>query len=73
MHYAAYLLVFFPFVLNLHEGRRGELLIAAALYLLGGSVTAYAPGLAILLIGRLLYGLGIGLVSSYVTISAFII
>lgn len=42
-------------------GRRGELLIAAALYLLGGSVTAYAPGLAILLIGRLLYGLGIGL------------
>ncbi|KAL8089653.1 D-xylose-proton symporter-like 3, chloroplastic [Apium graveolens] len=42
-------------------GRRGELLIAAALYLLGGSVTAYAPGLTILLIGRLLYGLGIGL------------
>lgn len=42
-------------------GRRRELLVAAVLYLLGGSLTAYAPGLGVLLIGRLLYGLGIGL------------
>ncbi|KAK6935808.1 Major facilitator, sugar transporter-like [Dillenia turbinata] len=42
-------------------GRRRELLVAALLYLLGGIVTAYAPGLGVLLTGRLLYGLGIGL------------
>ncbi|KAH7542409.1 hypothetical protein FEM48_Zijuj02G0070400 [Ziziphus jujuba var. spinosa] len=42
-------------------GRRRELIIAAALYLLGGLITAYAPGLGVLLVGRLLYGLGIGL------------
>ncbi|KAK9029180.1 hypothetical protein V6N11_026301 [Hibiscus sabdariffa] len=42
-------------------GRRRELIVAALLYLLGGALTAYAPGLSILLVGRLLYGLGIGL------------
>ncbi|XP_021277892.1 D-xylose-proton symporter-like 3, chloroplastic [Herrania umbratica] len=42
-------------------GRRRELIIAALLYVLGGSLTAYAPGLSVLLVGRLLYGLGIGL------------
>ncbi|KAK8478558.1 hypothetical protein V6N11_028253, partial [Hibiscus sabdariffa] len=42
-------------------GRRRELIIAALLYLLGGALTAYAPGLSVLLVGRLLYGLGIGL------------
>ncbi|XP_059431243.1 D-xylose-proton symporter-like 3, chloroplastic [Corylus avellana] len=42
-------------------GRRRELIIAAVLYALGGLITAYAPGLGVLLIGRLLYGLGIGL------------
>lgn len=45
------------------EGRRRELIIAAVLYALGGLMTAYAPGLGILLIARLLYGIGIGLVS----------
>ncbi|KAA3456748.1 D-xylose-proton symporter-like 3, chloroplastic [Gossypium australe] len=44
-------------------GRRRELLIAALLYVLGGVLTAFAPGLSVLLVGRLLYGLGIGLVS----------
>ncbi|KAK6927016.1 LOW QUALITY PROTEIN: Major facilitator, sugar transporter-like, partial [Dillenia turbinata] len=38
-----------------------ELLVAALLYMLGGFVTVYAPGLGVILIGRLLYGLGIGL------------
>ncbi|CAN0854356.1 D-xylose-proton symporter-like 3, chloroplastic [Linum grandiflorum] len=42
-------------------GRRRELIIAAGLYLLGGITTAYAPGLGVLLAGRLLYGLGIGM------------
>lgn len=41
-------------------GRRRELLIAATLYAIGGLTTAFAPGLEVLLIGRLLYGLGIG-------------
>lgn len=43
-------------------GRRRELIIAALLYAAGGSLTAYAPGLGALLLGRLVYGLGIGLV-----------
>ncbi|MFS7903375.1 putative major facilitator, sugar transporter, major facilitator superfamily [Helianthus anomalus] len=42
-------------------GRRRELLVAALLYFLGGSIMSYAPDLNILLIGRVLYGLGIGL------------
>ncbi|OIS99753.1 PREDICTED: D-xylose-proton symporter-like 3, chloroplastic [Nicotiana attenuata] len=42
-------------------GRRRELIIAALLYAAGGSLTAYAPGLGALLLGRLVYGLGIGL------------
>ncbi|KAK8488803.1 hypothetical protein V6N11_025320 [Hibiscus sabdariffa] len=41
-------------------GRRRELIIAALLYLLGGVLTASAPDLIVLLVGRLLYGLGIG-------------
>ncbi|XP_038999164.1 D-xylose-proton symporter-like 3, chloroplastic isoform X2 [Hibiscus syriacus] len=41
-------------------GRRRELIIASLLYLLGGVLTAYAPDLSVLLVGRLLYGLGIG-------------
>lgn len=41
-------------------GRRRELIIAAVLYGLGGFVTANAPSLEVLLVGRLLYGLGIG-------------
>lgn len=41
-------------------GRRRELIIAAILYALGGFVTASAPSLEVLLIGRFLYGLGIG-------------
>ncbi|XP_057483123.1 D-xylose-proton symporter-like 3, chloroplastic [Actinidia eriantha] len=42
-------------------GRRRELIIAAVLYALGGLITSNAPGLGVLLIGRLIYGLGIGL------------
>ncbi|KAM5583529.1 hypothetical protein ABKV19_003428 [Rosa sericea] len=42
-------------------GRRRELITAAALYLLGGLITGCAPGLGVLLVGRLLYGIGIGM------------
>uniref|UniRef100_A0A1J3EKG4 D-xylose-proton symporter-like 3, chloroplastic n=1 Tax=Noccaea caerulescens TaxID=107243 RepID=A0A1J3EKG4_NOCCA len=42
-------------------GRRRELIIAAVLYLLGSLITGCAPDLNVLLVGRLLYGLGIGL------------
>lgn len=46
-----------------NTGRKRELIIAAVLYALGALTTAYAPGLGVLLVGRLLYGLGIGLVN----------
>uniref|UniRef100_A0A9I9DMB3 Major facilitator superfamily (MFS) profile domain-containing protein n=1 Tax=Cucumis melo TaxID=3656 RepID=A0A9I9DMB3_CUCME len=42
-------------------GRRRELIIAAGLYAIGSLTTAYSPDLGVLLAGRLLYGLGIGL------------
>ncbi|KAI3992247.1 hypothetical protein MKX01_029968 [Papaver californicum] len=42
-------------------GRRRELIIAAMLYALGGLTTGLAPDLNVLILGRLLYGLGIGL------------
>ncbi|XP_010454633.1 PREDICTED: D-xylose-proton symporter-like 3, chloroplastic [Camelina sativa] len=42
-------------------GRRRELIIAAVLYLLGSLITGCAPDLNVLLVGRLLYGFGIGL------------
>ncbi|KAJ3704558.1 hypothetical protein LUZ61_008263 [Rhynchospora tenuis] len=42
-------------------GRRVELITAALLYFSGGLVTGYAPDLLILIIGRLIYGIGIGM------------
>lgn len=42
-------------------GRRRELITAAALYVVGGLITGYAPNLLVLIMGRLLYGIGIGL------------
>lgn len=55
----------------MHKGRRRELIIAAVLYALGGLITAYTPSLGILLVGRLLYGLGIGWVSLKLNIFLF--
>lgn len=46
-------------------GRKRQLIVAALLYLLGGAITASAPELGVLLAGRLLYGLGIGLVGYF--------
>ncbi|CAI0559645.1 unnamed protein product [Linum tenue] len=42
-------------------GRRKELILSAVLYLVGALITAVAPNLAILIIGRVLFGTGIGL------------
>ncbi|KAF0911037.1 hypothetical protein E2562_005424 [Oryza meyeriana var. granulata] len=42
-------------------GRRIELVTAAALYISGALVTGFAPDFVVLIIGRLLYGIGIGL------------
>ncbi|KAG2534187.1 D-xylose-proton symporter-like 3, chloroplastic [Panicum virgatum] len=42
-------------------GRRIELVTAAALYILGALVTGFAPNFVALIIGRILYGIGIGL------------
>ncbi|KAL3850645.1 hypothetical protein ACJIZ3_012527 [Penstemon smallii] len=42
-------------------GRKRELIIASLLYAIGGLLTGYAPGLEVLLVGRVLYGLGIGM------------
>ncbi|KAK8918574.1 hypothetical protein KSP39_PZI021796 [Platanthera zijinensis] len=42
-------------------GRRRELIAAAVLYISGGLITAYASNLSILILGRILYGTGIGL------------
>uniref|UniRef100_A0A5B7B7R2 Putative D-xylose-proton symporter-like 2 n=1 Tax=Davidia involucrata TaxID=16924 RepID=A0A5B7B7R2_DAVIN len=42
-------------------GRRRELLAAALLYLFGALVTSLAPDLVIMVIGRIIFGIGIGL------------
>ena len=53
---------------HLGTGRRIELVTAAALYILGALVTGFAPNFVALIIGRILYGIGIGLVSTAGTI-----
>ncbi|XVF56529.1 hypothetical protein PTKIN_Ptkin06aG0128400 [Pterospermum kingtungense] len=42
-------------------GRRRELITAAIMYLVGALVTAFAPNFVVMVIGRLVYGIGIGL------------
>ncbi|XP_056841961.1 D-xylose-proton symporter-like 1 isoform X2 [Raphanus sativus] len=42
-------------------GRRKELILAAFLYLVGAIVTAAAPVFSVLITGRLMYGIGVGL------------
>ncbi|KAH7538425.1 hypothetical protein FEM48_Zijuj03G0198100 [Ziziphus jujuba var. spinosa] len=42
-------------------GRRRELISAAVLYLVGAVVTGVAPNFAVMVIGRFIYGIGIGL------------
>eukprot|EP00249_Psilotum_nudum_P010830 c22796_g1_i1 orf=183-1709(+) len=41
-------------------GRQRELIMAALLYILGAIITAAAPNFAVLVVGRLVYGFGIG-------------
>lgn len=42
-------------------GRRRELILAALLYLVGALVTAVAPSFVVMVIGRFVFGIGIGL------------
>ncbi|CAM6093432.1 unnamed protein product [Calypogeia fissa] len=42
-------------------GRRRQLLVASFIYALGGVASAFTPNLTLLIIGRLVYGVGIGL------------
>ncbi|KAH9316493.1 hypothetical protein KI387_025120, partial [Taxus chinensis] len=42
-------------------GRRRELMVAAMLYIIGALISALAPDLIVLIIGRLIFGFGIGL------------
>ncbi|KAK1361114.1 MFS domain-containing protein, partial [Heracleum sosnowskyi] len=42
-------------------GRRKELLLSSTLYLVGALVTALAPNFVVMVIGRLVFGMGIGL------------
>ncbi|PPS01338.1 hypothetical protein GOBAR_AA19312 [Gossypium barbadense] len=42
-------------------GRRRELIMASIMYLVGALVTAFAPNLVVMVIGRFVYGIGIGL------------
>ncbi|KAI5427578.1 hypothetical protein KIW84_032833 [Lathyrus oleraceus] len=46
-------------------GRRRELIVAALLYLVGALITALAPTFLVLVAGRLVFGIGIGLVCSF--------
>lgn len=48
---------------NQITGRRKELLLSSTLYLIGALITALAPNFVVMVIGRLIYGIGIGLVS----------
>ncbi|XP_059667391.1 D-xylose-proton symporter-like 2 [Cornus florida] len=42
-------------------GRRRELFVSAVLYLVGALITAVAPDLVVMVIGRFVFGIGIGL------------
>lgn len=49
-------------MMNLYIGRRRELISAAVLYLVGAVVTGVAPNFVIMVTGRFIYGIAIGLV-----------
>ncbi|GAB4858183.1 Vacuolar glucose transporter 1 [Ancistrocladus abbreviatus] len=42
-------------------GRRRELMVASVLYFIGALITALAPDFAVLVVGRFVFGIGIGL------------
>jgi predicted MFS family arabinose efflux permease len=47
----------------LTTGRRRELVVSSIMYLIGALLTAVAPNFLIMVVGRFLYGIGIGLVT----------
>lgn len=46
-------------------GRRRELMMSSIVYLVGALITALAPDFVVMVIGRLVYGIGIGLVRHF--------
>ncbi|KAF6138773.1 hypothetical protein GIB67_040905 [Kingdonia uniflora] len=59
--YGALIGSFLAFNIADYLGRRRELILSSVLYLVGSLVTAFAPNLPIMVIGRFTYGIGIGL------------
>lgn len=53
---ASYLMIY------MNEGRRRELISSALFYLIGAIVTTMAPNFPVMVVGRFVYGIGIGLV-----------
>ena len=46
-----------------HLGRRVLMIVTAAVFLVGVLVTAFAPGIVVLIVGRVVVGVGIGVAS----------
>lgn len=59
--YGALLGSFLAFKIADYMGRRKELMTAAMMYISGALLTAFAPNLVAVVVGRLVYGTGIGL------------
>ena len=51
------------------KGRRRELILSSLMYLVGAIITALAPNFAVLVIGRTISGIGIGLVTQFMLFS----
>lgn len=52
----------------LTTGRRRELVVSSIMYLIGALLTAVAPNFLIMVVGRFLYGIGIGLVTTILNV-----
>ncbi|KAI0489249.1 hypothetical protein KFK09_029091 [Dendrobium nobile] len=61
----------FAFTVADYLGRRRELIFASIVYFVGSLLTAVAPNFPVMVIGRLLFGIGIGL-CGYISSSLFV-
>lgn len=57
----------------INVGRRRELILSSLLYLIGALLTASAPYFAVLVVGRFVYGIGIGLVNDLLLSNLYIV